>query len=83
MIRNRHFVDHQLNSLIFAAASAALALLIGWVTAWIVERTNTPLKALAYLTAIISLGTPYILYVTRLAAVLRQGRPGQPPLPQR
>ena len=48
----------------FAAASAALALLVGWVTAWIVERTNTPLKPLAYLTAIISLGTPYILYVT-------------------
>ena len=53
-----------MNSLVFAAASAALALVIGWVTAWIVERTNTPLKALAYLTAIISLGTPYILYVT-------------------
>ena len=49
---------------VFAAASAALALLVGWVTAWIVERTNTPLKPLAYLTAIISLGTPYILYVT-------------------
>src|SRR5262245_23376445 len=53
-----------INSLVFAAASAALALVIGWVTAWIVERTNAPLKGLAYITAIISLGTPYILYVT-------------------
>src|SRR5262249_53013729 len=53
-----------INSLVFAAASAALALVIGWVTAWIVERTNAPLKGLAYVTAIISLGTPYILYVT-------------------
>ena len=47
----------------FAAGSAVVALVIGWATAWIVERTNTPLKPLAYLTAIISLGTPYILYV--------------------
>src|SRR5712691_7620275 len=45
-------------------SSAVVALLIGWVTAWIVERTNTPLKPLAYLTAIVSLGTPYILYVS-------------------
>jgi iron(III) transport system permease protein len=64
VLRSRHFVTTSVNSLVFAAASALLALLIGWVTAWIVERTNTPLKALAYLTSIISLGTPYILYVT-------------------
>jgi iron(III) transport system permease protein len=64
VIRNRHFIETSVNTLIFAAASAVLALLIGWVSAWIVERTNTPLKALAYLTAIISLGTPYILYVS-------------------
>ena len=81
VLNNRHFVTTSMNSLVFAAASAALALLIGWVTAWIVERTNTPLKALAYLTSIISLGTPYILYVTRVAVVLRQGRSGQSPLP--
>jgi iron(III) transport system permease protein len=64
VLRGRHIVTTTINSLVFAAASAALALLVGWVTAWIVERTNTPLKPLAYLTAIISLGTPYILYVT-------------------
>jgi iron(III) transport system permease protein len=64
VVRNRHFLETSVNSLIFAAASAALALVIGWATAWIVERTNTPLKALAYLTSIISLGTPYILYVS-------------------
>ena len=64
VLKGRHIVTTTINSLVFAAASAALALLVGWVTAWIVERTNTPLKPLAYLTAIISLGTPYILYVT-------------------
>ena len=71
-----------INSLVFAAGSAVVALVIGWITAWIVERTNTPLKALAYLTAIISLGTPYILYVTAWLLLLRQGRPGQSALPQ-
>ena len=64
VLRSRHFVETSVNSLVFAAASALLALVVGWVTAWIVERTNTPLKPLAYLTAIISLGTPYILYVS-------------------
>ena len=64
VLGSRRFLATSVNSLVFAAGSAVLALLIGWATAWIVERTNTPLKPLAYLTAIISLGTPYILYVT-------------------
>ena len=64
VLGSRRFISTSVNSLVFAACSAVLALAIGWVSAWIVERTNTPLKPLAYLTAIISLGTPYILYVT-------------------
>ena len=64
VLGSRRFLAISANSLVFAAGSAVLALAIGWTTAWIVERTNTPLKPLAYLTAIISLGTPYILYVT-------------------
>jgi iron(III) transport system permease protein len=63
VLSSRQFLSNSANSLIFAAGSATMALFVGWVTAWIVERTDTPLKALAYLTAIISLGTPYILYV--------------------
>ena len=64
VLGSRRFLAISANSLVFAAGSAVVALAIGWTTAWIVERTNTPLKPLAYLTAIISLGTPYILYVT-------------------
>src|SRR5262249_9640149 len=64
VLRGRHIVSTSVNSLVFAAASAAVALLIGWVTAWVVERTNAPLKGLAYFTSVVSLGTPYILYVT-------------------
>src|SRR5437879_2262295 len=63
VLASRHIITSSVNSLLFAAGSTVVALLIGWITAWIVERTNTPLRGLAYLTAIISLGTPYILYV--------------------
>ena len=52
------------NSVVFAACATVISLLFGGVLAWVVERTNAPMKALAYLTAIISMGTPYILYVT-------------------
>jgi iron(III) transport system permease protein len=74
VLSGRHFVETTLYSLGFAAGSAALALAVGWIMAWIVERTNAPLKGLAYLTAIISLGTPYILYVS--AWLLVFGRAG-------
>jgi iron(III) transport system permease protein len=63
VLGSRRFIASSVNSLLFAAGSAVVALAFGWICAWIVERTNTPLKPLAYLTAIISLGTPYILYV--------------------
>ena len=52
------------NSLAFAACATGISLVFGGVLAWVVERTNAPCKPLAYLTAIISMGTPYILYVT-------------------
>jgi iron(III) transport system permease protein len=52
------------NSVVFAAAATAISLLVGGVLAWLVERTNTPLKWLAYLTTLVSMGTPYVLYVT-------------------
>ena len=51
------------NSLVFAAGSTVLSLVTGGVLAWLVERTNAPLKVLAYLVAIISMGTPYVLHV--------------------
>ena len=51
-----------------------LALGFGGLVAWLVERTNAPFKALAYLTAIISLGTPYMLYV--IAWLFLLGRTG-------
>src|ERR1700693_4188070 len=71
----RRLVATTLNSLTFAAGSAAIALVVGWIMAWIVERTNAPLKGLAYVTAIISLGTPYILYVSAWLLVFGKAGP--------
>ena len=51
------------NSIVFAAGSTILSLLIGGVLAWLVERTNAPLRWLACVATVISLGTPYVLHV--------------------
>ncbi len=62
------------HSVVFAVLATLVSLLFGGLLAWIVERTNAPLKPLAYLTAIISLGTPYVVYVSAWLFLL--GRPG-------
>ncbi|MBI4488214.1 MAG: iron ABC transporter permease [Deltaproteobacteria bacterium] len=51
------------NSLWFAIGSSLVALVIGTLLAWIVERTNTPCKDLAYLSAFISFAIPAIIKV--------------------
>ena len=62
------------NTLVFAAGSTVLSLITGGILAWLVERTNAPLKLLAYLATIISMGTPYILHV--IAWLFLLGRVG-------
>ncbi|WP_229737749.1 ABC transporter permease [Primorskyibacter flagellatus] len=62
------------NSVFFAAGATVVSLLIGATVAWIVERTNAPFKWLAYVTTIVSLGTPAILYVS--AWIFLLGRAG-------
>jgi iron(III) transport system permease protein len=63
------------NSVVFAVLATTLSLLFGATLAWIVERTDAPMKSLAYLTTIISLGTPYILYVTAWLFLLGRAGP--------
>ena len=70
----RGIIQSAINSLVFAFGSAVVALLVGGITAWLVERTTTRLKAFAYLTTIISFGTPHVLYVS--AWMLLLGRSG-------
>lgn len=69
------FRESALNSLIFAFGSSVIALWVGGAIAWLVERTNTPWKPLAYLTTIISLGTPYVLYTSAWLLLLEKSGP--------
>jgi iron(III) transport system permease protein len=62
------------NSLIFATGSAVLALVLGASQAWIVERTDASFKGLAFIGAVVSLATPFVLYV--VAFMLLFGRAG-------
>jgi iron(III) transport system permease protein len=50
-------------SLRFAIGSSLIALVVGTLLAWIVERTNTPFKNLAYLAAFTSFAVPEIIKV--------------------
>ncbi len=51
------------NSLRFALGSSLIALTLGTLVAWIVERTNTPFKNIAYLSAFTSFAIPGIIKV--------------------
>lgn len=50
------------NSLKFASGTSLLGLIFGSVLAYLVERTNTPFKALTYLSAFITLSVPYVIW---------------------
>lgn len=63
------------NSLLFAVCSTLVSLVFGGALAWLVERTDVPFKAIAYLTTIISMGTPYILYVSAWLFLLGRAGP--------
>jgi iron(III) transport system permease protein len=75
LLSQQFFLQSARNSFTFALGSSLVALGIGGVTAWLVERTNTPWKPLAYLTTIISLGTPYVLYTGAWLLLLEKSGP--------
>lgn len=52
-----------LNSAVFSVGSALIALLFGTLLAWLAERTNAPLRNLAYISAFIAFGVPGIVKV--------------------
>jgi iron(III) transport system permease protein len=56
------FVPLAWNSLVFACGASLLGITLGSVMAFLVERTNTPLKTLAYLSAFIALAVPYVIW---------------------
>ncbi len=75
LFTERGFAASAWNSLVFAVGSAIVAIAIGGLNAWIAERTDAPFRPLAYLTTIISLGTPYVLYVSAWLLLLNRSGP--------
>jgi iron(III) transport system permease protein len=64
-----------LNTIAFAAGSTILALALGTLRAWLVERTNTPFSGLAYVGAIASIAVPHVLYTVAWLVVLGKSGP--------
>jgi iron(III) transport system permease protein len=64
-----------LNTVYFSIGSALFATIIGGVVAWIVTRTDTPLRGLGYFTAFASFGTPFILYTIGWLLLLGKAGP--------
>ena len=64
-----------LNTLYFSIGSALFATIIGGVVAWVVTRTDTPLRGLGYFTAFASFGTPFILYTIGWLLLLGKAGP--------
>ena len=75
LLSDRRLFAALANSTVFALGSATLAITLGGFMGWLVERTNAPFKAFAWLTAVISLGTPYVLYVTAWLFLLGHSGP--------
>ncbi len=63
-----------LNTVYFSIGSAVLATALGGSIAWVVTRTDAPLRGLGYFTAFASFGTPFILYT--IGWILLLGRAG-------
>jgi iron(III) transport system permease protein len=63
-----------LTSAAYAGGSALLAIFLGGIQAWIVERTDTPLRGLVMIVSIVSLGIPSVLYT--ISFLLLLGRTG-------
>ncbi|HET9296438.1 MAG TPA: iron ABC transporter permease [Candidatus Binatia bacterium] len=74
LLRELRVLGPFLNTLYFSIGSALLATLIGGIVAWVVTRTDTPLRGLGYFTAFASFGTPFILYT--IGWILLLGKAG-------
>lgn len=72
---NPRFLHYLVNTTIFALGSAAVAIVLGVAQAWIVERTNTPLRQYVFLVAIMSLGIPNVLYTVSWLLILGKAGP--------
>jgi len=74
LVRELQVIGPFLNTFYFSIGSALFATLLGGSIAWIVVRTDSPLRGLGYFTAFASFGTPFILYT--IGWLLLLGRAG-------
>ena len=75
LFASRGIASAAVNSVIFSLCAMVLSIALGGGVAWLVERTDVPLKKLAWLTTIVSLGTPFIVYVTAWTFLLGRSGP--------
>ena len=75
LVEGGHILGDLSNSLLFALGSALLAICGGALQAWIVERTDAPLRRYTFFISIISLGLPHILYTGSWLLVLGKNGP--------
>ena len=71
---SRTFNSVIVNSAVYSLGSALLALVIGAAQAWLAERTDAALRQVLYVSSIVSLGIPYVLYI--VAWILFFGKAG-------
>ena len=75
MLSNPRLRQNLWNTAVYSVGSAALGIFVGVVLSWIVERTNTPGRSWMILVAILSLGTPNILYTISWLLILGKAGP--------
>lgn len=75
LVTNTRFLNNFINTTVYALGSAAVAIVLGTIQAWIVERTNTPLRRYVFLVSIISLGIPSVLYTVAFLLLLGKNGP--------
>lgn len=74
IFKGRTFSSVIVNSAVYSLGSALLALVIGAAQAWLAARTDAALRQVLYVSSIVSLGIPYVLYI--VAWILFLGKAG-------
>jgi iron(III) transport system permease protein len=75
LFRELQIIGPFLNTFYFSIGSALCATVLGGSIAWIVVRTDSPLRGLGYFTAFASFGTPFILYTIGWLLLLGKAGP--------
>ena len=75
LFESNALIRHLLNSVQFAIGSAIIAITLGAALAWIVERTDAPMRKSMLLVSIVSLGVPHVLYTSAWLLILGKSGP--------